>query len=40
MIIQDTELTEKQPDAIELLRRGHSTDTRLHCHYVGISELR
>jgi len=34
------ELTGKQPAAIELPRRVHSTTTRLHYHYIGISELR
>jgi len=35
-----TDLTEKEPSAIELPRRVHSTTTRLHCQYIGISELR
>ena len=39
MTIWGIELTGKQPAAIELSRRVHSTDTRLHYHYIGISEL-
>ena len=33
------ELTGKQSAAIELTRRDHSTDIRLHYHYKGIREL-
>jgi len=33
-------VTGKQPAAIELPRRVHSTTTRLHYHYIGITELR
>jgi len=33
-------LTGKQPAVIELSRRVHSTDTRLHYYYIGRSELR
>jgi len=32
-------LTGKQPAATELNQRDHSTDTKLHNHYIGISEL-
>jgi len=33
-------LTGKQSAAIELPQQVHSADTRLHYHYIGISELR
>jgi len=33
------QVTGKQPAAIELPRRVHSTTTRLHYYYIGISEL-
>jgi len=32
-------LAGKQPAAKDIIRRDHSTHTRLHYHYVGISEL-
>ena len=37
MVIWGVELAGKQPAAIELTQRDHSTDTRLH--YTGISAL-
>jgi len=40
MVIRGIKLTGKQLAAIELTRRNHCTDTRLHWHYIGISELR
>ena len=40
MVIRGIKLTGKQPAAIELPQRGHSTDTGLHYYYIGISELR
>jgi len=40
MVIRGTKPTGKQPAAIELSRRDQSSDTRLHYHYIGISELR
>ena len=40
MAIQGIRLTGKQPPAMELPQRVHSTDTRLHNYYIGRSELR
>ena len=40
MLIWGIKLTGKQPAAIELHRRVHSTDTELHCHYTWTSEVR
>jgi len=39
MVIRGIKLTGKQPAAIELTRRDHSTDTRLNYHYTGLREL-
>jgi len=40
MAIRGIKLMGKQPTALELSRRVHSTDTRLHYHCIGRSELR
>jgi len=40
MVIRGIKLRGKQPAKIELPRRVHSTASRLHYHYIGISELR
>jgi len=40
MVIGCFKPTGKQPAAMVLTRRDHSTDTRLHYHDIGISELR
>jgi len=40
MAIRDIKETGKQPTAIEHSRRDHFSDTRLHSHYIGMSELR
>jgi len=39
MPIRGIKLTGKQPAALELPRRVHSTHTRLHYNYIGINEL-
>jgi len=38
MAIRSIKLAEKHTAAIEPKRRDRSTDTRLHYHYIGISE--
>ena len=40
IVIREIKLRGKQPAAIELTRRDHSTDTRLHNHYIGTNQLR
>jgi len=40
MVIQGIKLTGMHLAAIELIRRVHFTDTRLHNHYIGTGELR
>jgi len=39
MVIRGIKLTGKQPAAIKLPRRVHSTDIKLHYYYIGISKL-
>jgi len=40
MAIRGIKLTTKQPVTTKLTRPDHHTDTKLHCYYIGISELR
>jgi len=40
MAIRAIKLTAKQPTATKLTRRDQYTDSRLHYHYIAISELR
>jgi len=39
MVIRGIKLTGKQPAVIELTRRNHSTDARLHYHYIRTSDM-